>query len=108
MTITLRIEKAAHGGVFVARPEGKVVGAVKGAARLAGKGVKKAVYNKQGNVRGTQAAKNDAAKAQVEKLKQKRKEIVQKRLQQRKSNQLKSSIEREKNKLAASKARANK
>ena len=25
MTITLRIEKAAHGGVFVARPEGKVV-----------------------------------------------------------------------------------
>lgn len=79
-----------------------------GAARLAGKGVKKAVYNKQGNVRGTQAAKNDAAKAQVEKLKQKRKEIVQKRLQQRKSNQLKSSIEREKNKLAASKARANK
>ena len=25
MTITLRIEKAAHGGIFVARPEGKVV-----------------------------------------------------------------------------------
>jgi hypothetical protein len=79
-----------------------------GAARLAGKGVKKAVYNKQGNVRGTQAAKNDASKAQVEKLKQKRKEVVQKRLQQRKANQLKSSIDREKNKLAASKAKANK
>lgn len=79
-----------------------------GATRLAGKAVKKAVYNKQGNVRGTQAAKNDAAKAQIEKLKQKRKELVQKRLQQRKSNQLKSSIEREKNKLAASKAKANK
>ncbi|MDB9980521.1 hypothetical protein OAD61_00265 [bacterium] len=77
-------------------------------ARLAGKGVKKAVYNKQGNVRGTQAAKNDASQTQVEKLKQKRKEVVQQRLQQRKANQLKSSIDREKNKLAASKAKANK
>jgi hypothetical protein len=79
-----------------------------GAARLAKKGAKKAVYNKQGNVRGSQAAKNDAAKAQIEKLKQKRKELVQKRLQQRKSKQLKTSVEREKNKLAATKARANK
>jgi hypothetical protein len=84
------------------------VGAVKGAARLAKKGVKKAVYNKQGNVRGTQAAKNDAAQAKLEKLKQKRKELVQKRLQQRKSKQLKTSVEREKNKLAAIKARTNK
>ena len=81
---------------------GKVVGgafkvgakAAVGAARLA----KRAVVNKQGNVRGTQAAKNDAMKAQIDKVKKQRADAV-------KARKLKSDLEREKAKLDSTKSR---
>jgi hypothetical protein len=82
---------------------GKVVGgafklgakAVVGAGRLA----KKAIVNKQGNIRGTQAAKNDAMKAKLDKLRKQRATEVQRQ-------KLKKDVERAQAKLSATKSRA--
>lgn len=93
---------------------GKVVGgafkvgakAAVGAAKVAGKVAKSVVKNKQGNVRGSMAAKNDAARAKLDKLKQQRTAEVKKKLEARKNKQLQTAVQRAKDKLAASKARA--
>ena len=69
--------------------------AVVGAGRLA----RKAVVNKQGNVRGTQAAKNDAMKAKLDKLRKQRTIEVQRQ-------KLKKDVERAQAKLTATKSRA--
>ena len=66
-----------------------------GAGRLA----KKAIVNKQGNVRGTQAAKNDAMKAKLDKLRKQRTTEVQRQ-------KLKKDVERAQAKLSATKSRA--
>jgi hypothetical protein len=86
---------------------GKAIG---GAVKLAAKGVigtgrlaKKAVVNKQGNIRGTQAAKNDRLVKQRDKLRQKRTNVVRKKLQVRNTNRLKNSIQTAKDKLARTK-----
>lgn len=93
---------------------GKVIGgafkvgakAAVGAAKLAGKAGKAIVKNKQGNVRGSMAAKNDAARAKLDKLKKQRTAEVKKRLEARKNKQLQTAVQRAKDKLAASKQRA--
>lgn len=96
------------------RTTGKVIGgtakAAYGLSRLAGRGIKAvgkaAVMNKQGNVRGTQAAKTDAAKAKNDKLqstldsiRDKRRDNVKQKLAIRTSNRLKRQIDRSKAKL---------
>ena len=93
---------------------GKVIGgafkvgakAAVGAAKVAGKVAKSVVKNKQGNVRGSMAAKNDATRAKLDKLKQQRTAEVKKRLEARKNKQLQTAVQKAKDKLAASKARA--
>jgi hypothetical protein len=82
---------------------GKVVGGVfklgAKAAVGAGRLAKKAIVNKQGNVRGTQAAKNDAMKAKLDKLRKQRATEVQRQ-------KLKKDVERAQAKLSATKSRA--
>ena len=51
---------------------GKVIG---GAAKLAAKGIRRAVQNKQGNFRFSRAGRNDARQAKIDRYEKRRKEL---------------------------------
>jgi len=51
---------------------GKVIG---GAAKLAAKGIRRAVQNKQGNFRFSRAGRNDARQAKIDSFERKKKEL---------------------------------
>ena len=72
-----------------------------GAGRLAAKGAKKALFNKQGNRRGSMAAKNDRLQAKKDKIQQDRRDLV-------KNRKLERDVERAQKKLDRSKAAAKK
>ena len=72
-----------------------------GAGRLAAKGAKKALFNKQGNRRGSMAAKNDKLQAKKDKIQQDRRDLV-------KNRKLERDVERAQKKLDRSKAAAKK